>query len=114
MLLKTILNDCCKFKSFVYVQTHFSEDRKSIEVLIKPGRNGKPVCLICKVEAPIYDTNKTIRRFESVPWSNGKHQLTIFYMKYLADWCRHLLWKEVASQFHTSWHKVFVFVRWVV
>ena len=53
-------------------------------------------------------------RSEFVPWSNGKHQLTIFYMKYLADLCRHLLWKEVASQFHTSWHKVFVFVRWVV
>ena len=142
MLLKTILNDCCKFKSFVYVQTHFSEDKKSIEVLIKPRRNGKPVCSICKVEAPIYDTSKAIRRFESVPflkyrvfflyamrrvqcsvcgvrsefvpWSNGKHQLTTFYMKYLADWCRHLSWKEVASQFHTSWHKVFVFVRWVV
>ena len=68
MLLKTILNDCCKFKSFVYVQTHFSKDRKSIEVLIKPGRNGKPVCSICKVEAPIYDTSKAIRRFESVPF----------------------------------------------
>ena len=53
-------------------------------------------------------------RSEFVPWSNGKHQLTIFYMKYLADWCRHLSWKEVASQFHTSWHKVFVSVRWVV
>ena len=32
MLLKTILNDCCKFKSFVYVGDYFSKDKKSIEV----------------------------------------------------------------------------------
>ena len=35
-------------------------------------------------------------------------------MKYLADWCRHLSWKETANKFHTSWHKVFESVRWVV
>ena len=44
MLLKTILNDCCKFKSFVYVETYFSEDKKSIEVLITPRKNGKSLC----------------------------------------------------------------------
>ena len=142
MLLKTILNDCCKFKSFVYEETHFSEDRKSIEVLIKARKNGRPLCQNCKTEAPIYDTNKIPRKFESVPflkyrvfflysrrrvqcsscgikaeflpWSDGKHQLTLFYMKYLADWCRHLSWKETAHKFQTSWHKVFESVRWVV
>ena len=35
-------------------------------------------------------------------------------MKYLADWCWHLSWKETANKFHTSWHKVFESVRWVV
>ena len=142
MLLKTILNDCCKFKSFVYVQTYFSEDRKSIEVLIKPRKNGRPLCQNCKKEASVYDTSQTPRKFESVPflkykvfflyrrrrvqccscgvkaefvpWAEGKHQLTTFYMKYLADWCRHLSWKETANKFHTSWHKVFESVRWVV
>ena len=140
MLLKTILNDCCKFKSFVYAETYFSEDRKSIEVLIKPRKNGKPVCQSCKKEASVYDTSQTPRKFESVPvlkyqvffysrrrecsscgvkaeflpWADGKHQLTIFYMKYLADWCRHLSWKETANKFQTSWHKVFESVRWVV
>ena len=67
MLLKTILNDCCKFKSFVYVQTYFSEDRKSIEVFIKPRKNSKSLCQICKKEAPIYDTSQTPRKFEAVP-----------------------------------------------
>ena len=142
MLLKTILNDCCKFKSFVYVRTYFSEDRKSIEVLIKPRKNGRPLCQNCKKEASVYDTSQTPRKFESVPflkykvfflyrrrrvqccscgvkaefvpWAEGKHQLSIFYMKYLADWCRHLSWKETANKFHTSWHKVFESVRWVV
>ena len=67
MLLKTILNDCCKFKSFVYAETYFSEDRKSIEVLIKPRKNGKSVCQSCKKEASVYDTSQTPRKFESVP-----------------------------------------------
>ena len=142
MLLKTILNDCCKFKSFIYVEDRFSEDKKFIEILIKPRKNGKPLCWICKSEAPIYDTSKVIRKFESVPflkyrvfflyamrrvqcsscgvksefvpWSDGKHQLSIFYMQYLANWCRHLSWKEAANKFNTSWHKVFQSVRWVV
>ena len=35
-------------------------------------------------------------------------------MKYLADWCRHLSWKQTALKFQTSWHKVFQSVRWVV
>lgn len=142
MLLKTILNDCCKFKSFVYEKVCFSSDKQSIEVTIKPRRNGSPVCSSCRQSASVYDTSKTIRKFESVPflkykvfflysrrrvdclscgvkaeflpWSEGKHQLTTFYMQYLADWCRHLSWKETANKFHTSWHKVFESVRWVV
>ena len=131
MLLKTILNDCCKFKSFVYVRTYFSEDRKHIEVFIQPRKNSKPVCQSCKKEAPVYDTSQTPRKFESVPvlkyrvfflysrrrvqcyscgvkaeflpWSEGKHQLTVFYMKYLADCCKHLSWKQTA---HPVSHKL--------
>jgi len=142
MLLKTILNDCCKFKSFIYVQTYFSEDRKSIKIVIKPRKNSKPLCQGCKGKASVYDTSQTPRKFESVPflkykvfflysgrrvrcpscgvkaeflpWASGKHQLTTFYMKYLAHWCRHLSWKQTAFQFQTSWHKVFQSVRWVV
>ena len=68
MLLKTILNDCCKFKSFVYVRIYFSEDRKSIEVLIKPRKNGRPLCQNCKKEASVYNTSQTPRKFESVPF----------------------------------------------
>ena len=65
MLLKTILNDCCKFKSFVYAETYFSEDRKSIEVLIKPRKNDLFVKAVKK--KPVYDTSQTPRKFESVP-----------------------------------------------
>ena len=142
MLLKTILNDCCKFKSFVYVEARFSEDKQSIKVLIKPRKNGKSVCQSCKKEASVYDTSQRLRQFESVPllkyrvfflysrrrvqcpycgvkaeflpWADGKHQLTTFYMKHLADWCRCLSWKETAYKFQTSWYKVFESVRWVV
>ena len=51
---------------------------------------------------------------EFLPWADGKHQLTTFYMKHLADWCRCLSWKETAYKFQTSWYKVFESVRWVV
>ena len=78
MLLKTILNDCCKFKSFVYVRTHFSEDRKSIEILIKPRKNSKPVCQSCKKQASVYDTSQTLRKFESVPFLINFQDFYIF------------------------------------
>jgi len=35
-------------------------------------------------------------------------------MQDLADWCRHLSWKETALKFQTSWYKVCGSVRWVV
>ena len=68
MLLKTILNDCYKFKSFVYEKVCFSSDKQSIEVTIKPRSNGSPVCSGCRQSAPIYDTSKILRKFESVPF----------------------------------------------
>ncbi len=35
-------------------------------------------------------------------------------MKYLADWCRHLSWKEVSCKFQVSWNHVYASVEWVV
>ena len=39
MELITILNRCHRFRGFVYHQAHFSADKKSIEVAVRP-RNG--------------------------------------------------------------------------
>ena len=49
MLIKTILNKCEKFKSFVYEKvafvTHLGQE--VIEVTIKPRENSKPICSNC-------------------------------------------------------------------
>ncbi len=142
MLLKTILNDCLRWKSFVYGDIYFSKDRKSINVPIKARKNGQAFCSVCKKPCSVYDSSKSSRDFESLPilsyrvffvyfvrrvncpccgvkveylpWADGKKSLTIFYMKYLADWCRHLSWKEVSCKFHVSWNQVYASVEWVV
>ena len=44
---------------------------------------------------------------ESVPWANGKHQLTRTYAWFLAKWAKKLSWMEVAEAFQTTWEKVF-------
>ena len=53
-------------------------------------------------------------RTECVPWGEGKHHLTRCAMLFLADWGRHLSWKEVSERFGVSWQKVFYSVKWVV
>ena len=42
-------------------------------------------------------------RVETVPWAQGKHQLTDTYAWFLACWAKRLSWKEVAEVLHTSW-----------
>ena len=41
MELITILNSCHRFRGFVYQHAHFSADKKSIEVAVRP-RKGWP------------------------------------------------------------------------
>ena len=41
MELITILNRCHRFRGFVYVHAHFTGDKKSIEVAVRP-RKGSP------------------------------------------------------------------------
>jgi len=38
MELITILNRCHRFRGFVYQQAHFSADKKSIEVAVRPRK----------------------------------------------------------------------------
>lgn len=144
MQLKTILNRCHKFKSFVYHDVRFVErdgEPTEIEVEILPRKNARPICSGCQMPGSIYD-HQTLRRFEFipiwgfavfllyqmrrvncfrcgvkvelVPWGNGKRELTTTYMQYLAQWASKLSWKEVADHFNTSWEKVFSAVEYAV
>lgn len=135
MELITILNRCHRFQGFVYQHAHFSADKKSIEVAVRPRKGSAAVCSRCHLPAPGYDQLAerrfefiplwgflvfllyTMRRVncrrcgivdvEEVPWGDGKRTLTKAYMIFLARWARRLSWKETAEAFRTSWDKVF-------
>ena len=131
MELITILNRCHRFRGFVYQQAHFSADKKSIEVAVRPRKGSVALCSGCHLPAPGYD-KLAERRFEfiplwgffvflqyamrrvdcrrcgaviveEVPWGDGKRTQTKAYMLFLARWARRLSWKETAEVFRTSW-----------
>jgi len=144
MQLKTILNQCYKFKCFVYdkVCFVFHNGEKCLEIDVVPRRNRKTICSCCDQPAPLYDRMKKERRFEfiplwgyrvflvylmrrvdctrcgvkveQVPWARGKRELTDTYQQFLAHWGKKLSWKEVAVSFRTSWEKVFQAVEYIV
>lgn len=144
MLIKTILNRCSKYKSFIYGDVKFIDDDslQSIEIEIHPRKNSKPICSACHQASSGYDTQSTSRRFEfipiwgfpvffiytmrrvnckkcgvkieEVPWAKGKCSLTKTYMQFLANWCKSLSWSETASRFNTTWDKVFNSLEYVV
>ena len=115
------------FPRFVYQHAHFSADRKSIEVAVRPRKGSAAVCSRCHFPAPGYDRLAerrfefiplwgflvfllyTMRRvncrrcgtvaIEEVPWGDGKRTLTKAYMLFLARWARRLSWKETAEAF---------------
>jgi len=143
MQLKTILNQCHKFKSFVYDNVRFVVEygERIIEVTVVPRRNSQAICSCCSRPAALYDRLKE-RRFEfiplwgyrvflvylmrrvdctdcgvkveQVPWARGKRELTDTYQQFLAHWAKKLSWKEVAVSFQTSWEKVFQSVEYIV
>jgi len=143
MQLKTILNQCYKFKRFVYdkVRFVFHNGEKCLEVDVIPRRNSKAICSCCDMPAPLYDQLDKrhfefipvwgyrvflvylMRRVncvdcgvkvEQVPWARGKRELTDTYQQFLAHWAKKLSWKEVAVSFRTSWGKVFRAVEYIV
>jgi len=143
MLIKSILNRCHKFKSFVYGKAYFAEDegRPVLKVEIVPRKNSKGICSKCHRPAPGYDRLGerkfefipvwgfsvffvySMRRvecptcgvgIEEVPWAEGKHHQTKTHMQFLAHWAKKLSWKEVAESFHTTWPKVYHAVRYRV
>jgi transposase len=143
MQLKTILNRIQKHPSFVYKDARLVEDAEGlrIEVDIEPRANGRPVCSRCGKRRPGYD-RLPVRSFEfvplwgiavfflyrmrrvncpdcgivveSVPWADGKHQITMTYMWFLARWAKKLSWTDVANTFNTSWSTVFRAVEFAV
>ena len=70
MHLKTILNACNKFKSFVYSDIHYKDGNEGqvIEIDINPRRNSRAVCSGCHKPGPTYDTMRESRRFEFIPF----------------------------------------------
>ena len=143
MQLKTILNRCYKFKSFVYQQALFvqRDGQTHIEVSVVPRRNSKALCSGCERPAPLYDRlNPRFFEFiplwgypvflvylmrrvacrecgvkvEQVPWARGKRELTDTYQQFLAHWAKQLSWQAVAISFRTRWAKVFHAVEYVV
>jgi transposase len=66
MELITILNRCHHFRGFVYQHAHFSADKKSIEVAVRPRKGSAAVCSRCHLPAPGYDQLDE-RRFEFIP-----------------------------------------------
>jgi len=69
MLVKTILNHVEKHKSFVYQAVRFNSDssRPFMDVEIRPRASSSPICSICSLPGPGYDTLSPQRRFEFVP-----------------------------------------------
>jgi transposase len=143
MQLKSILNRVEYFKSFVYGQAKLVEDGDGlrIEVPIKPRKNGRPICSVCKQPAPGYDRlperhfefvplwgiavffvyamrrvkcPKCGVKVEHVPWCDGKNQLTTTYRWFLASWATRIPWQAVALAFNTSWQNVYRSVKHAV
>jgi transposase len=139
--LKTILNRCHRFKSFVYGTIYFDGDDR-LHVAVMPRKRSKGVCSGCDRPGPTYDTAKTPRGFafvplwgfgvwlwycmrrvdcancgvtvEKVPWAEGKNATCNAYRLFLARWARRLSWSEVARIFQTNWGVVYRAIRWVV
>ena len=143
MRIKTILNQCYKFKSFVYDKVRFVREKGEtfLEVVVVPRQNSQAICSRCARPATLYDRLDKRRfefiplwgyrvfllypmrrvqcqdcgvRVELIPWARGKHELTDTYRQFLAHWAKKLSWQEVAVSFRTSWDEVFQAVEFIV
>jgi len=140
VLVRTLLNRCHSLKSFVYGAICFAGDELFVEV--KPRKNARARCGLCRRPGPTYDTARTARSFafvplwgiavflfycvrrvecrscgvhtEYLPWADGKQRTCNVYRQFLARWARRLSWSEVAEVFGTSWGVVYRAVEWIV
>ncbi len=144
MRIRTLLNQCQKFKSFSFVKETIEDvkGQPALIVEIDARKNSKPICSCCEKPGSQYDRMPNDRddqfipiwgyqvyfrhrrrrvncltcgvKVERVPWCEGKQKLTKDYKIFLAGWARRLSWKGVADAFHTSWDHVFQSVKFVV
>lgn len=144
MRIRTLLNDCQKFKSFVYAKeyTEIIDGELALIIEIAERKNSRPICSCCENSGPQYDRVSQTRddqfiplwgyqvyfryrrrrvncpscgvKVEQVPWTQGKQKLTEEFKLHLARWARRLSWKEVAEAFKTSWDHVYQSVKYVV
>jgi hypothetical protein len=135
MRIQTILNRVEKCESFVYRGAVMEErdDGPALVVRLEPRKNSRPFCSNCGRRGSTYDRLEE-RRFEfvpiwgilvflayrmrrvdcahcgikveTVPWCDGKNQLTTTYRWYLATWAKRLSWSGVAAIFRTSWDSI--------
>jgi transposase len=143
VLIKTILNKCLNFQSFVFGHLSFEivNGKETIVIDIEPRSNGITKCSICLGRGSVYD-HLEVRLFqfiplwgfpvyfryrmrrvaceqhgvivEWIPWAEGKEHLTKTFQYFLAHWAKTLSWSETAKTFQTSWEKVFRSVKAVV
>ena len=66
MELIASLNRCHRFRGFVYQHAHFSADKKSIEVAVRPRKGSAAVCSRCHLPVPGYDQLAELL-FEFIP-----------------------------------------------
>ena len=143
MLIKTILNRVHPLKSFVYQDVFCAnvDGKEAIMVQVNPRKNSKALCSGCGKKCSGYDHLEqrqfqfvpiwaisvfllyTMRRVdcprcgvkvETVPWADGKNQLTNIFRLFLANWAKRLCWKDTADIFGTSWNSVYRSIKWVV
>jgi len=144
MRIRTLLNDCQNFKSFVYQKeyTEMINGRLGLIIEITERKNSRPICSCCERICNPYDRMPKPRddqfvplwgyqvyfryrrrrvscpscgvKVEQVPWATGKQKLTKAFKIHLAQWARRLSWKEVSDVFQTSWDHVYQSVKFAV
>ncbi len=66
MQIIMLLNQCYRFPGFVYQQARLSENRKRLEVLVRPRAGSKAICSACHRSAAASD-HLAQRQFEFIP-----------------------------------------------
>jgi len=101
MDLKTALNRCHRYKSFVYGKSVLDDDGVHVEIRARKGSKG--ICSGCGKKGPTYDTARSPRPFEFVPlWG-----FLVFLRAYLLKESLDAFWQytrvDWASWFLDKW-----------
>ena len=76
MELITILNRCHRFRGFVYQQAHFSADKKSIEVAVRPRKGSVAIARGLEHRTPCQIDATGVAEIQ---YSKGHKYLTLVY-----------------------------------